>query len=149
VQPVISYNYGAGKIDRVKKTFVIMLCVSLAGTIILAGSAVLFPQVYASMFTDNEELLSLTCQYMPVYFLGIIIFGIQMSCQSTFLALGQAKVSLFIALLRKVVLLVPFAIIFPKFMGVAGVYRAEPIADTISVTVTSILFVHTARRLLK
>jgi putative MATE family efflux protein len=149
VQPVISYNYGAGKIDRVKKTFVIMLCVSLAGTIILAGSAVLFPQVYASMFTDNEELLSLTCQYMPVYFLGIIIFGIQMSCQSTFLALGQAKVSLFIALLRKVVLLVPFAIIFPKYMGVAGVYRAEPIADTISVTVTSILFVHTARRLLK
>jgi Na+-driven multidrug efflux pump len=86
---------------------------------------------------------------MPVYFFGIIIFGIQMSCQSTFLALGQAKVSLFIALLRKVVLLIPLAVILPKFMGVAGIYRAEPVADILSVTVTSILFIHTARRLFR
>lgn len=71
-----------------------------------------------------------------------------MGCQATFLALGQAKVSLIIALLRKVVLLVPLAIIFPKFMGVAGIYRAEPVADFTSVTVTMILFFLTSRKVL-
>jgi putative MATE family efflux protein len=149
VQPIISYNYGAGNISRVKGTFVRMLCVGLAGTILLAGSVVLRPRMFAVLFSSNEELISLTCRYMPVYFFGIIIFGIQMSCQSTFLALGQAKVSLFIALLRKVVLLIPLAVILPKFMGVAGIYRAEPVADILSVTVTSILFIHTARRLFR
>jgi putative MATE family efflux protein len=149
VQPIISYNYGAGNISRVKGTFVRMLCVGLAGTILLAGSVVLSPRMFAVLFSSNEELISLTCRYMPVYFFGIIIFGIQMSCQSTFLALGQAKVSLFIALLRKVVLLIPLAVILPKFMGVAGIYRAEPVADILSVTVTSILFIHTARRLFR
>jgi putative MATE family efflux protein len=149
VQPIISYNYGAGNISRVKGTFVRMLCVSLAGTILLAGSVVLSPRMFAVLFSSNEELISLTCRYMPVYFFGIIIFGIQVSCQSTFLALGQAKVSLFIALLRKVVLLIPLAVILPKFMGVAGIYRAEPVADILSVTVTSILFIHTARRLFR
>jgi putative MATE family efflux protein len=149
VQPIISYNYGAGNISRVKGTFVRMLCVGLAGTILLAGSVVLSPRMFAVLFSSNEELISLTCRYMPVYFFGIIIFGIQVSCQSTFLALGQAKVSLFIALLRKVVLLIPLAVILPKFMGVAGIYRAEPVADILSVTVTSILFIHTARRLFR
>jgi putative MATE family efflux protein len=149
VQPIISYNYGAGNISRVKGTFVRMLCVGLAGTILLAGSVVLSPRMFAVLFSSNEELSSLTCRYMPVYFFGIIIFGIQVSCQSTFLALGQAKVSLFIALLRKVVLLIPLAVILPKFMGVAGIYRAEPVADILSVTVTSILFIHTARRLFR
>jgi Na+-driven multidrug efflux pump len=149
VQPIISYNYGAGNISRVKGTFVRMLCVGLAGTILLAGSVVLSPRMFAVLFSSNDELISLTCRYMPVYFFGIIIFGIQMSCQSTFLALGQAKVSLFIALLRKVVLLIPLAVILPKFMGVAGIYRAEPVADILSVTVTSILFIHTARRLFR
>jgi putative MATE family efflux protein len=149
IQPIISYNYGAGNISRVKGTFVRMLCVSLAGTILLAGSVVLSPRMFAVLFSSNEELISLTCRYMPIYFFGIIIFGIQVSCQSTFLALGQAKVSLFIALLRKVVLLIPLAVILPKFMGVAGIYRAEPVADILSVTATSILFIHTARRLFR
>ena len=90
----------------------------------------------------------LTCRYMPVYFLGITIFGIQMGCQTTFLALGQAKVSLVIALLRKIVLLVPLAVLLPRFMGVDGVYRAEPVADFTSVAVTMLLFFFTARKIL-
>ena len=86
---------------------------------------------------------------MPIYFLGITVFGIQMTCQSTFLALGEAKVSLIIALLRKVILLIPLAIILPKFMGVMGVYRAEPIADFSSVAITVILFIITAKKILR
>lgn len=119
------------------------------GTFLLAGVAVGRPAVYARIFTDNQELIDLTCKMMPVYFLGITIFGIQSSCQSTFLALGQAKVSLFIALLRKVILLIPLAIILPKYMGVMGIYLAEPIADIISVLTTSVLFFITFRRIMR
>lgn len=149
VQPIISYNYGAGNLERVKGTFLRMVSVCLAGTLILAGSAVLVPEVYANLFTGNQELIALTCRYMPIYFFGITIFGIQMSCQTTFLALGQATVSLIIALLRKVVLLIPLALILPHIMGVMGVYLAEPIADVISVMVTAFLFLCTAKRLLR
>ncbi|MDO4311958.1 MAG: MATE family efflux transporter [Eubacteriales bacterium] len=149
VQPIISYNYGAGNADRVKEAFKKLVTVCFVGTFLLAGAAVLIPGVYAGIFTDNQALIELTCQVMPVYFLGITIFGIQTACQSTFLALGQAKVSLFIALLRKVILLIPLAIIFPKFMGVMGIYRAEPVADIISVITTATLFTITFRRIVR
>ena len=86
---------------------------------------------------------------MPVYFLGFMFFGIQSSCQSTFVALGQAKVSVFIALLRKVILLIPLALILPRFMGVMGIYRAEPIADFISVTTAATLFAITFKKVLR
>lgn len=148
VQPIMSYNYGAGNLKRVKDTFLRMVLVCLAGTMVFAGIAVLRPEFYARLFSSNEELTMLTCRYMPVYFLGITIFGIQMGCQTTFLALGQAKVSLVIALLRKIVLLVPLAVLLPRFMGVDGVYRAEPVADFTSVAVTMLLFFFTARKLL-
>jgi putative MATE family efflux protein len=148
-QPIVSYNYGAGNKERVKGTFLRMIGACLTATMILAGSAVLCPRLFVPLFTNNQELIDLTCRYMPVYFLVMPIFGIQISCQATFLALGQAKVSLFIALLRKVVLLVPLALIFPHFMGVAGIYRAEPVADLVSVLATSILFYRTTKRLLK
>ncbi len=148
VQPIMSYNYGAGNFARVKAVFVRMVTVCLTGTLLMGGMAVLKPEIFARLFSNNAELVALTCQYMPIYFLGIMIFGIQMGCQTTFMALGQAKVSLFIALLRKVILLIPLAILFPKFMGVQGIYIAEPTADIISVLTTAILFVITAKKVL-
>lgn len=148
VQPIISYSYGAMDYKRVKGAFMRLLAAGLLGTLILGGVAVFVPEVYAGIFTNNESLIELTCQVMPVYFLGITIFGLQSACQSTFLALGQAKVSLFIALLRKVFLLIPLAVIFPKFMGVMGIYRAEPVADITSVVTTGILFTFTMKRVL-
>lgn len=149
VQPIISYNYGAGNAARVKEAFIKLITICFIGTFLLAGIAVGRPGIYARIFTDNQELISLTCRVMPVYFLGITIFGIQSSCQSTFLALGQAKVSLFIALLRKVILLIPLAVILPKFMGVMGIYRAEPIADIISVITTAVLFFITFKKIMR
>lgn len=148
VQPIISYNYGAGNVERVKAAFKRMLAICFSATLALAGAAVFFPEIYARIFTNKKELVELTCQVMPIYFLGITIFGIQSACQTSFLALGQARVSLFIALLRKVFLLIPLALILPKFMGVMGVYRAEPIADVISVVVTSVLFIVTFKNIL-
>ncbi|MBE5877186.1 MAG: MATE family efflux transporter [Lachnospiraceae bacterium] len=149
VQPIMSYNYGAGNFARVKAVFVRMVTVCLTGTLLMGGMAVLKPEIFARLFSNNAELVALTCQYMPIYFLGIMIFGVQMGCQTTFMALGQAKVSLFIALLRKVILLIPLAILFPKFWGVQGIYIAEPTADIISVLTTAVLFVITARRVLR
>lgn len=149
VQPIISYNYGAGNIKRVKSAFLRMFSITFTGMFVLCGLAVVAPGVYAGIFTSNEALVSLTVQVMPTYFLGMTVFGIQSACQATFVALGQAKVSAFIALLRKVILLIPLAVILPKFMGVMGIYRAEPIADVISVLTTSVLFAVTARRLMR
>lgn len=147
VQPIISYNYGAGNRLRVKETVIRLVSVCLLGTLILAGIAIFCPGIYASMFTNDAELVALTCRIMPIFFLGIAIFGIQAACQSTFLALGQAKVSLFIATLRKIILLIPLALILPKFLGVKGIYIAEPVSDVISVIVTSVLCVITLKRI--
>lgn len=149
VQPITSYNYGAGNKERVKGTFLRLIAICLTGTMILGGIAVFFPQVYVRIFTPDQELIEMTCRYMPVYFLGMTIFGLQSACQSTFVALGQAKVSVFIALLRKVILLIPLAVILPRFMGVTGIYRAEPIADILSVLTTSIVFMITVKNILR
>lgn len=147
VQPIVSYNYGAGNRLRVKETVIRLVSVCLLGTLILAGVAIFCPSIYASMFTNDAELVALTCRIMPIFFLGIAIFGIQAACQSTFLALGQAKVSLFIAMLRKIILLIPLALILPKFSGVKGIYIAEPVSDVVSVIVTSVLCVITLKRI--
>ena len=147
VQPIVSYNYGAGNRLRVKETVIRLVSACLLGTLILAGVAIFCPGIYASMFTNDAELVALTCRIMPIFFLGIAIFGIQAACQSTFLALGQAKVSLFIAMLRKIILLIPLALILPKFLGVKGIYVAEPVSDVISVIVTSVLCVITLKRI--
>ena len=149
VQPIISYNFGAGKRDRVMGAFKRMLIICLAASMTLGISAIVGPEFFARMFTDKKELVDLTASVMPVYFFGITIFGIQMACQCAFIALGQAKLSLFAALLRKVILLVPLAIILPKYFGVSGIYYAEPIADIIAVFVTSVLFLTITRKFLR
>lgn len=149
VQPIISYNYGAGNKERVVGVFKRYILLGLCGSFCITGTVILQPQFFAGMFTTNAELLALASSIMPIYFFGIMFFGIQMACQGTFLALGQAKISLTIALLRKVFLLVPLAMILPKFGGVMWVYYAEPIADLISVTVAGTVFALTFKKILK
>ena len=149
VQPIISYNFGAGNRERVIKTFKALLIVCLVVTMFMGGIAVLFPNFYVKMFTESEELMKLTSKMMPIFTLGMCIFGIQQSIQVTFLAMGQAKFSIFIALLRKVILLVPLAIILPRFLGVKGIYYAEPMADITSVVVASITFALNFKSILK
>ena len=149
VQPIISYNFGAGNRERVVKTFKGLLIVCLMATMFMGGIAVLFPNFYVKMFTESEELVELTSKMMPIFTLGMCIFGIQQAIQVTFLALGQAKFSIFIALLRKVILLVPLAIILPRFVGVKGIYYAEPMADITSVIVASITFALNFKNILR
>ncbi|MBQ7090671.1 MAG: MATE family efflux transporter [Clostridia bacterium] len=132
VSPIISFNYGAGNKGRVKKTFRIMLLLLCSYMALLVSFIILFPAFFAAIFTSDPALIRLTEQAMPIFMAGMLIFGLQRSCQTAFLALGQAKFSLFFALWRKIILLVPLAIILPRFFGVMGIYYAEPIADSIA-----------------
>ncbi len=140
VTPILSYNYGAGNAKRVKQGFKIMLGVIFTFNFILTLSMVLLPKVYASLFTDDKQLIDLVSRMMPLFISGSIIFGLQRSCQNTFIALGQAKISLFIAILRKILLLVPLAYILPHFFGVEGVYIAESVADVTAAITCFTLF---------
>ena len=108
---------------------------------------VFFPSVFARVFTSDAALLGLTSDVMPIYFAGIWAFGLQLACQITFLSLGQAKISLFLALLRKVFLLIPLVLILPHFFGVIGIYWAEPIADMVSAFTAFGLFLASRNRI--
>ena len=146
-QPIISYNFGAGNIDRAKETFRKLLVSILIYTTVCCLLMVFLPSVFARVFTADASLLELTAKMMPIYFAGIWAFGLQLSCQITFLSLGQAKISLFLALLRKVFLLIPLSIILPHFFGVMGIYWAEPIADVVSAFTALGLFLATRNRI--
>ena len=148
VIPIMSYNYGHGRSDRVKECFkiamVVMFGVNLVGMLFM----IIFPGLIGSMFTEDVQVIENVRTYMPIFLAGMTIFGLQRTCQNTFVALGQAKVSLFIALLRKVILLVPLAYILPLFMDVVGVYTAEAIADATAATLCTLIFVLTFPKIL-
>ncbi len=148
VQPIISYNFGAQKFDRVKRTAKYLIGTTFLISFCFTLTAIFFPGVYGSLFTSDARLLELIRQVLPLYMFGMLIFGLQNGCQATFLGLGQAKISVFIALLRKVFLLIPLAIILPRFFGVMGIYWSEPIADITSATTATILFLVFFRRML-
>ncbi|SCP96119.1 MATE family efflux transporter [Anaerobium acetethylicum] len=141
-QPIVSFNYGAGNGDRVKKTFLILVKASIAYSGFIWMFAMLFPQVLAGIFTSSPELIKETVIALRIYMAVSFLFGIQISCQQTFVALGNAKASVFLALLRKIILLIPLIYILPLFMEdrVRAVYLAEPVADFIAVTVTATMF---------
>lgn len=141
-QPIISFNYGADKLDRVRKTFKLLLVSCLVYTTIMWGAIMIFPQVFVSIFNSNPQLVEITVWSMRIYFAGILLFGAQIACQQTFLALGQAKISMILALLRKIILLIPLIFILPIFFEnkLQGVLTAEPVADITAAIVTIICF---------
>ena len=148
-QPIMSYNYGAGNYLRVRQTFKRLLTVTLTVTCTAFVVVAFFPGMLARIFTPQPELIALVSRVMPIFFGGMWAFGAQLACQTTFMALGQARTSLFLALLRKVILLVPLAIILPRLTGsVMGIYVAEPIADILASATTLTLFLSRRKKLL-
>lgn len=143
VTPIISYNYGAGNMKRVRQCFARTVSVTFTFMLLGAFFMIFFPRTVSTIFTTDEALLEICERYMPVFFAGITIFGLQRACQSTFVALGQPVTPLIIAVLRKVVLLIPLAVFLPMIssLGVGGVYLAEPIADALSATICTTVFV--------
>lgn len=146
--PIISYNYGAKNFDRVRRLYRWMIGICFGFMAVCTATTMIFPRLYASLFTNEAELIELVGQVMPIFMAGMLVFGLQNGIQPTFLALGQAKISLFIAVLRKVILLIPLAIILPHFMGVMGIYYAEPISDILSATTATTLFVLNIKKIL-
>ena len=150
-QPIMSFNYGAAKIDRVKKTYRLLIGCCLAYTMAFWLAVQCFPQMFVKIFNDTPELLDTTTWALRIYFATSGIFGIQMAVQQTFLSLGQAKVSLFIACLRKIILLIPLIYLLSYFFEdkVFAVFLAEPVSDFISVTVAAVLFLFHINKILR
>ena len=142
-QPIISYNYGAKNASRVRAAFKLLLKVSLLYSTILWLFIMCFPKVFASIFTTDAALIAFTKDALRYYLVALFMFGIQIACQMTFNALGNAPASILVAIMRKFVLLLPLIFILPHIITAdktMAVYLAEPIADVLAVTFTSILF---------
>ena len=151
-QPIISYNYGAGDAGRVRGAFRLLLKVSLGYAALLWLLVMLVPGGFAAMFTSDAELLDYTRTALRIYMAAMFLMGIQMACQMTFNALGKATESIVVAVMRKFVLLIPLIYIMPHMIRenqTMGVYLAEPVADTLAVTFTAILFTVQFRKILK
>lgn len=141
-QPIVSYNYGAKNYDRIKDTFKLLLKSAISYSVLFWVFIMAFPQVFATIFTKDQAIIEVATWGLRVYMGGAFILGAQLACQQTFVALGNAKTSLFLALLRKVFLLIPLIYILPIFFEnkVFGVFFAEPISDVIAGLATCILF---------
>ena len=141
-QPIMSYNFGAGNKERVKKAFFTQFKVCTIFTSCFWLIMLLFPKLFAGIFSNNTDLITYTAWALRIYMAGIFSLGFQVSCQQSFMALGQAKVSLLLACLRKLILLIPLIFILPLFIQdkVFAVFLAEPISDIVAATITTITF---------
>lgn len=141
-QPISSYNFGAGNVQRVKKTFRLLLAASLCYSLLIWSMVMLFPQTFAMIFSSDAELIGYTQWALRIYAAAMGIFGAQIACQMTFISLGRAKESILVAVMRKFILLIPLIFLLPRLMAnkTMGVYMAEPVADVLAVTFTAVLF---------
>jgi len=150
-QPITSYNYGAKNTERVKKTFRILLITSLIYSVTLWAVAMLAPQFFVGIFTPEAEMVAFASKALRIYMAVAFMFGIQIACQMTFTALGNAKSSIIVAITRKFILLLPLIYIMPQLVSdkTMGVYLAEPVADFVAVTFTAILFYFQFRKAMR
>ena len=150
-QPIMSFNYGAGDAGRVRKTYRLLLTVSLSYSLVIWACIMLFPQVFAGIFTPDAQLLGFTAKALRIYCAGLGLFGIQIACQMAFVSLGNALCSMTVAIMRKFVLLLPLIYLMPTLVAdkTMGVYMAEPVADVLAVTFTAVLFFFVFRKAMK
>lgn len=150
-QPIISYNYGARNVERVKKGFKLLLIACLCYSTLMWAVTQLAPQLLVMIFTNDPELMELAVWALRIYMAGVLLMGAQIACQQTFIAFGNAKISTFLAIFRKIIVLIPLIYILPIFMGnkVLAVFMAEPIADIIAVCTTCIMFFISFKKLIR
>lgn len=150
-QPIMSYNYGARNPDRVKKTYRLLLIVNMIYAVILWAAIMLFPKVFAGIFSSDSELVGFAAKALRIYLGGMFLMGAQIACQMAFVSIGNAPCSIIVAVVRKFVLLIPLIYIMPHIISdkAIGVYTAEPIADVLAVTFTLILFAFRFRSAMK
>ena len=146
--PIVSYNYGHGYKERVKECFKIVLIVMFSFNFLLILLMIGFPDTVAMAFTGDQALIDTVRSMMPLFLAGMTIFGLQRACQNMFVALGQARVSIFIALLRKVILLIPLALLLPRWWGVKGIFAAEALSDGTAAICCTLIFCYYFPRIL-
>lgn len=141
-QPILSYNYGAKKADRVKKTYLVLCGVAFTYTFLIWAFIELFPSLMAGIFTSDPSLVDFASKALRAYCACLFLFGIQISCQMAFVSIGAALNSIIVAVVRKFVLLIPIMYILPHLVSnqTMGVYLAEPVADCCAVLFTVCLF---------
>ena len=141
-QPITSYNFGAGNSARVRESFRLLLTVCLVYSVALWGLVMLFPRIFVGMFASDTQLIDFTSRALRIYCGAMFIFGIQISCQMTFVSIGYALCSIIVAVMRKFVLLIPLIYIMPQLLSdkVSAVYAAEPVADSLAVIFTAVMF---------
>ena len=150
-QPLISYNYGARKFDRVKEAFFCQFGVCVAYTAVFWLALMIFPDFFAGIFTNDTALVDYTGWALKIFLACGFSVGFQISCQQAFMALGQAKISLFMACLRKLILLIPLIFILPNFFQnkAFAVFLAEPVSDMIAAAATTVAFFSFFLKMLK
>lgn len=150
-QPIISYNYGAKKIDRIKQAFKLQTISCVVYATIIWLIAEFAPSIFVSIFTSDTQLAELSQWALRIYLACIFLMGVQVSCQQTFIAFGNSKISAFLAVFRKILVLIPLIYILPAFMedNVKAVFLAEPIADAIAILTTATLFYINFKKIIK
>ena len=151
-QPIVGYNYGSGQLDRVRKTFRLLITAGIIYSVAGCLLVELFPHAFVAMFNDKPELVEAAVWALRIYLACFFMLGVQFSCQQTFVALGQAKVSLFLALLRRIILVIPLIYILPHIITgdqVFAVYLAEPVADFLAAATTGLMFAWKFPRILR
>ena len=150
-QPLISFNYGAKKYDRVKEAFLCQFFACVGYTTVFWILLMVAPGFFAGIFTSDAALVEYTSWALRIFLVGAFSVGFQISCQQTFVALGQAKICLFMACLRKLILLIPLIFILPHFFAdkAFAVFLAEPVSDILAAIITTVTFFTFFRKMLK
>ncbi len=149
VQPLISYNYGTGDSARIRKAVKIVTAIALCGSVSVWLLSITYPRVYGLIFSASPSVMEIIERYTPFFMMGTVMFFAQMTLQNVFIALNQAKISIFLACLRKVILLIPLCFLLPYAFGVAGVFYSEGVADAVAGIITCAAFFVALPRILK
>lgn len=142
-QPILGYNYGARQLDRVRAVFRLELATCWGWTFLCAVAVMAVPGIFLRIFTPDPEILAAGPAMLRTYFFGMFCYGAFNACQQTYLALGNAKSSLFFAVFRKVILLIPLIYLLPTLFPaspVLAVLTAEPVADITSTAINGLWF---------
>lgn len=150
-QPIISYNFGASQLDRVKQAFKIQMISCFSYVLGLWALIMVAPGMFAAVFTSDPALMEITSWALRIYLFAIPLMGIQVCCQQTFIAFGNAKITAFLAIFRKLIVLIPLIYILPNLFNdkVFAVFLAEPVADAIAVLTTVILFYREFKKIMR
>lgn len=149
MQPFVSYNYGRGNASRLRSGVKAVTVIAFVYAVAVWSVSMAFPQMYAYVFSASDSVRGIVVRYAPYFLMGSVMFFVQMTLQNVNIALGQARTALILAVLRKVVILIPLCYALAHYIGFAGVFMSEGIADLVAGAITSVVIFVTFPRVFK